>query len=238
MNIVQNNKLKMGQVTLACVNESGNKAFWQGIVGIVEAVADVDATVTAIIGESQKQAARNGFSAEKQSARELLLLTAFTVCSGLTALAAATGNASLAAQSDFSRSSLAKGREQEVINRCQTLSDLGDANKVALAAKYNVSADDLDALDAAIIEFVGSQAKPRNGRAISAAATKRMEALFAKLDATLNNQLDPLLEKFAATQPAFYAAYRTARSIVDLTASHEAKKSTVTPIPEPLPKAA
>jgi hypothetical protein len=238
MNINQINKLKMGQTTLACLNAPANQNYWQGIVGIQEAATKAGDIVAAIIGESQKQAARNGFAAEKQAARAAMLRTAFTVCSGLTALAAATGNSQLAAQTDFSRSALAKGREQDVVNRCQSLSDLGDANKVALAAKYNVSADDIEALDTAIIEFVGSQAKPRNGRAISAAATKRLEALFAELDETLNNQLDPLLEKFASAQPAFHASYRTARSIVDSAASHAAEKATVTSIPAPLPKAA
>lgn len=238
MNMVQINKLRMGQTTLVCLNEAANKALWEGIVGIQEAVAETESIVAGIVGESQKQAARNGFSAAKAAARTAMLHTAFTVCSGLTALAAATGNTQLAAQSAFSRSTLAQGREQEVVNRCQTLSDLGDANKVALAAKYNVSEDDLAALAATITEFVGSQAKPRNGRVISAAATKQLEALFAQLDVTLNDQLDPLLEKFASTQPAFYAAYRTARSIVDRAASREGKLSTVTPIPPPLAKAA
>ncbi len=234
----QNNKLKMAQATLACVHEEDNAALWQGIVGIEEAVAGADEIVAAIIEESQKQSARNGFSAEKQDAKEAMLLAAFTVCAGLTALAAATNNAQLAAQSDFSRSDLARGRERDVVNRCQTLSDLGTANKAALAAKYNVNAADLTALKTTITDFTGAQPKPRNGRAISASATKQLEALFAKLDATLNNQLDPLLVKFQSTKPAFSSAYQTARAIVDSAASRDAKAATVTPIQAPLAKAA
>lgn len=238
MKMDQNNKLKMAQATLACVQEEDNAAFWQGIVGIEEAVTSTEEIVAGIIASSQKQAARNGFSAEKKGAKDAMLLAAFTVCSGLTALAAATGNSQLAAQSDFSRSDLARGRERDVVNRCQTFSDLGIANKVALAAKYNVNANDLAALKAAIADFTGAQPKPRNGRAISASATKQLEALFAELDATLNNQLDPLMEKFKSTQPAFYTAYQTARTIVDSAASRPAKTAAVTPIPAPLAKAA
>ena len=231
----QNNKLKMSQATLGCLFEDTNKVLWQGIVGIEEAVAETEEIVSVIIGASQKQSARNGFSAEKRGAKEVLLRAAFTVCCGLTALAAATNDAQLAVKSDFSRSDLAAGREQSVVDRCQALSDLGAANAAALAAKYNVNANDLKALKSAITNFTGAQSKPRQGRAISASATKQLEALFAKLDATLNDQLDPLMVKFQTTQPAFYSAYQTARSIVDSAASRESK---VVPIPAPLAKAA
>ena len=237
MNNNQNNKLKMGQATLGCMNDEANVPLWQSIVGIAEAVAGTEEIVAGIMAAGQKQSARNGFSAEKKAAKETMLLAAFTVCSGLTALAAATNDSQLAAQSDFSRSDLAQGREQDVVNRCQSLSDLGTANKVALAAKYNVTEADLLALKTALTGFSGAQPKPRNGRAISASATKQLEALFAELDATLNNQLDPLLEKFKTSQPAFYTAYQTARSIVDSAASRAAKTATVTPMPVPAPLA-
>ena len=231
----QNNKLKMAQATLACVHEEVNAALWQGIVGIEDAVASTDKIVAAIIASSQKQSARNGFSAEKKEAKDAMLQSAFTVCCGLTALAAATNDAQLAAQADFSRSALAAGRERDVINRCQTLSDLGTANSAALAAKYNVSANDLKALKVGIADFTSAQPKPRQGRATSASATRDLETLFGKLDASLNNQLDPLMVKFQSTNPTFYSAYQTARAIVDSAASREAK---VTPIPVSLPKAA
>ena len=60
MKMDQNNKLKMAQATLACVQREDNAALWQGIVGIEEAVSDTEETVAAIIASSQKQAARVG----------------------------------------------------------------------------------------------------------------------------------------------------------------------------------
>jgi hypothetical protein len=83
-----------------------------------------------------------------------------------------------AAQTAYSRTSPAPGREQDVINRCQTILDLGNANAAALDAKYNVSAKDLQSLKTAIANFTLAQSKPRNGVAVSAAATAEIAALF------------------------------------------------------------
>jgi hypothetical protein len=148
----------------------------------------------------------------------------------LTALASATGNAQLLAQADFSPSSLAKGREGEVVNRCQSILALAQANSAELAAKYHVAASDRTALSNAITAFTGAQTMPRQGLATSAAATAELVTLFTELDEVLTEQLDPLMAKFRLTQPAFFAEYRTARVIVDSAASHDVKV--------PLPKAA
>lgn len=230
MNSNQNNKLKMAQATLGCVQRETNAPLWAGIVGIADSVELLEEKIDAILARSQKQSARTGFSAQKKTAKEAMLDAASVVCSGLKALASATGNAQLLAQSDFSRSDLAKGREGEVVNRCQDILALGQANSAELAAKYHVVASDRTALSNAITAFTDVQTKPRQGRATSASATSELVSLFEELDTTLNEQLDPLMTKFRFTQPAFFAEYQTARAIVDSAASHDA--------PVPLPKAA
>ncbi|MBI3417279.1 MAG: hypothetical protein HY043_18465, partial [Verrucomicrobia bacterium] len=47
------------------------------------------------------------------------------------------------------------------------------------------------------------------------AATKELVDLFTQLDVVLNEQLDPLVEKFQASAPAFYNEYKQARVIID-----------------------
>jgi hypothetical protein len=221
MKIDQSNKLKMAQATRACMGDEHNASLWQGITGIEEAVASLDDTVEKILERSVKQSERSGSGAEKEDARQTMLNAAFTVCSGLKAYAAANGNKKLADQADFSRSDLARGRESDMINRCQSLLTLGNENSAALAAKYNVAAKDLTALETAIGNFTGVQPKPRQSRAASAAATAELFDLFKQLDEVLNGQLDPLMEKFQQSAPAFYNEYRTARIIVDDAATHE-----------------
>jgi hypothetical protein len=100
-----------------------------------------------------------------------------------------------------------------------------------------VKATDLTALNGAIAAFEAVQGKPRNGKAAQASATAELKRLFAKLDKTLNEELDPLIEKFKKTNAAFYNEYRTARSIVDSAASHQGKVAEAS-LPLDLPKAA
>ena len=235
--IQQNNKLKMAQATLGCLQGTNHASLWAGIIGIEDAVASVESTVDAILARSVKQSARTGFTAQKRAAQTDLINAAFTVCSGLKALASATDDQQLFAQANFSRSALEKGRESEVVNRGQSLLTLGNEHAAALAAKYHVSANDLTALQDGLEDFAEVQPKPRLGRAASASATSELATLFSDLDKTLNEQLDPLMAKFRFTQPAFFAEYETARSIVDSAASHAAPANT-TPLPAPLSKAA
>ena len=135
------------------------------------------------------------------------------------------------------RTTLGRGRENDFVNRCQSLQTLGDENADALAAKYNVKAAELKALNTAMTEFGEVQSKPRNGRAATASATKELDDLFEQLDKMLNEQLDPLMEQFRFTNAAFYHEYQTARSIVDSVASHEVKDAQAS-LPLTLPKAA
>jgi hypothetical protein len=232
MEIVQLNKLKMAQTTLGCLDD--NSTVWTGIKGIEEGVATADDLVQQILENSLKQSAATGFAEVKKLAKQTMLKTAFKVCCGLRSLASATGNTQLTAQSDFSRSGLAAGREQDVINRCQSLLDLGNANADALAEKYNVSASDLKALKTAIANFTLAQPKPRKGIAESASATAELVTLFVRLDDVLFNQLDPLVETLQEVNPPFYIAYQTARTIVDSAASRESKPA---PAPQPAPNA-
>jgi hypothetical protein len=230
MNNQQSNKLKMAQTTLGCVQRENNAALWADIVGIADSVELLEEKIGFILGRSQQQSERTGFSAKKKGLKEKMLDAAFVVCSGLKALASATDNAQLLAQANFSRSSLEKGREESVVNRCRSVFALGEANSGELAVKYHVATGDRLALNNAITAFTGVQTKPRQGRATSAAATAELVTLFTELDEVLTEQLDPLMAKFRFTQPAFFAEYQTARVIVDSAASHD--------VTVPLPKAA
>lgn len=231
MNIDQSNKLKMAQATLACLNHENNAPLWQDIAGIKDAEALLDQTLQRILECGLKQSERTGLAKEKKAARQSMLDLAFIVCSSLKAYAAASEDKRLADQVDFSRSVLARGRETDVVNRCKAILALGNENADALAAKYNVSANDLKSLKTAIADFEAAQPKPRQGRAASASATAELATLFVQLDDALGNQLDPLLEKFARSNPAFYSEYQSARVIVSDAASHESAKPAPTPAP-------
>ena len=228
MEVIQINKLKMAQTTFSFLDD--NAEAWSGIKGIVDAEAMGQDLVQQILENSLIQSPTTGFADVKRLARQTMVQTAFKVGCGLTSLASVTEDAMLASQTGFSRNSLSAGREQEVINRCQSLLTLGNNNADALAAKYNVSAKDLQALKTAIGNFVSAQPKPRQSISTSAAATAQLVTLFDQLEEVFNQQLDPLIETLQDSNTAFYTAYQTARTIVDAPATHEVK-------PAPAPQA-
>jgi hypothetical protein len=94
----------------------------------------------------------------------------------------------------------------------------------------------LKAAKTAIAGFDELQPKPRQSRAMSTAATRELETLFATLDGVLNNQIDPLAEKFRESDATYYIEYRTARAIVSNAATREVKDATRATVT--IPKAA
>lgn len=234
MKIVQISKLNSTQATLECLQ--ANATAWQDIPGFATAVSTLEETVQAILDRSRKQSFRTGYAAQKTDARQTMVNAAFTVASALKACASASGDKQLFSQVDFSRTDLTHGREADVLNRCQAILDLGTANAKVLAAKYNVSASDLTAFKTAIQEFTSVQPKPRQGLAASASATAELVELFAAVDKVLQEQIDPLVEKFKQSNPAFYNEYQKARVIVDNAATHPGAPNT--PAAQPVPKAA
>lgn len=234
MNSDQASKWKMAQASLETVNK--HAARWQGIPAYVTAVTTLDETVTAISDAARTQTARSGDAAAKQAALQTMVNATFTVCSALKALGSATSDRKLSTEVNFSRTTLARGRETDVVSRCQTILNLGTENAEVLAAKYNVSAADLKAVKTAITEFTELQPKPRQSKATASAATREIETLFATLDEVLNNQIDPLTEKFRDSDASFYNEFQTARSIVTNATARETKTVTVTTVD--VPKAA
>ena len=234
MNSEKNSKWKMAQATLETVRKHSTR--WEGIPAYATAVTTLDETVTSITDAARTQTARSGDAAAKGSAFQTMVNAAFTVCSALKALASATSDRKLSAEVDFSRTDLSRGRETDVVNRCQTVLNLGTENAEVLAAKYNVSANDLKAVKTAIAAFAELQPKPRQSKATSSAATRELETLFATLDEVLHNQIDPLTEKFRESDATFYNEYQTSRSIVTNATSHEGKTPTLATVV--VPKAA
>ena len=206
----------MAQSCLATMAVPAHQELLADIPAAVEAEEAAQALVERILECGRRQMGRRSGQKEgKQACREDMLSTTFTVSSGLMALASNTGNALLAARADYSRTKLARGKEADVISRCETLLALGNENAEALAAKCKVLARDLKALETAIKDFKKAQPMPRQSTTAAASATRELPGLFEQLDEVFQKQLDPLLEKFKDSAPSFYNEYRSARTIVD-----------------------
>ncbi len=95
--------------------------------------------------------------------------------------------------------------------------EVADATEnVGSLADYGVPRARLTALKKKIENFQAVQAKPRQGRATSSSATKKLAKLFREVDELLSERLDALAVQFQVSQAAFFNAYNTARSVVSV----------------------
>ena len=203
----------MGNATSGCLKT--NATARTEVKALEEGTVKLNALLDTINDRSRKQAALTGITAVKRAARKAMIATTYKVVSGLKSLANATTDVELAAQVNFSRSELSRGKEPAVVNRCDALLTLGQAHAAALAAKFNVSAADLTAQGAALTAFKAVQSKPRENVSVIAAATKELQGLFTEVDALLADEIDPLVETLREAHPAFYHEYQTCRAIVN-----------------------
>lgn len=192
-----------------------NNSIVSGVPAIIVTVAEVNTNLAAITEKGRKQLAPTGGAAEeKDTVRLDFEEKILEIADQLAALAEKTKNANLAAQAEFSLSSLDKLSDDELEETGTSVSGLGTANLAALA-DYGITAADMTALDALKTKFHGVKTAPRTAIAGRKGETDTIPGLITATTSILRNRLDKQLTKFKKSQPAFYAGYRSARVIVD-----------------------
>ncbi len=187
--------------------QAGPKAFTTAAEELADLIDEI--TQTAQTQESSKTAA----SADRNEALRLLGDCAFDLVSSLHAWSVANDSNDLAVRTDFSRTSITRGSSTAVLNRCRDVQQWVREHLDSLT-DYKVTQADLTTLKNRIKAFEEVQTKPRTTKAVGRAATRQLEAQFARLDNLITGQLDRLAVKFKGTAPGFYEAYRASRSIV------------------------
>ena len=205
------------------VVEAGPKAFRTASAELTELVSLI--TQTAQTQESAKTPA----SGDRNEALRLLGDCAFELASSLHAYCAANELNDLAICTDLSRTDVTRGTATAVLNRCKDIQKWVTDNLDSLA-DYKVTQADLTTLKNRIKAFETVQTKPRTTKAAGKAATRRLEAQFAKLDDLITRRLDKLAVKFKESAPEFYESYKASRSIVQPPSGRSAKSADVVPV--------
>ena len=226
MNANQSNKLN-SYLSIKLVLESTD--VWQVLPAFVTGAEELGEHISSIQSFAQTQTSQSGASAEKTQAFQVLVDAAYEVAAATRACAVASSNKELAKRVDFSRSDVGKGRDTEVVARCQDIWTAATQN-VGSLGDYGVNQAKLNALKKKIENFQAVQAKPRQGKATSSSATKELAKLFRDVDELLNDRLDALAVQFKDSQPAFFNAYNTARAIVDSPGGRTSKGAATVPI--------
>jgi|SRR5882672_7143311 len=226
MNANQSNKLN-SYIAVKLVLEGTD--VWQSLPAFVTGAGELEESIASIQGFVQTQISQNGAAAEKAQSFQVLVDAAYEVAAATRACAVASSNKELARRVDFSRSDVGKGRDTEVLARCQDIWSAATQN-VGSLGDYGVNQAKLNAFKKKVENFQAVQAKPRQGRAMSSSATKQLAKFFRQVDELLNDRLDALAVQFKDSQPAFFNAYKTARVIVDSSGGRASKDAGTVPI--------
>lgn len=189
------------------------KATWTPLGAFKRAVTTFNDCLDSIDELARIQADKSGAGAEKALCLVALATDAHTIGSAVAALASDTKDANLAAKVDFSRSELTRGRETQIVTRCENIHAAAAENLDALDDEYGVTQAKLNALQAKIDAFRTAQPKPRRTRASSSTATKQLRECFAQADQIAREKLDRLAVQFQASEPTFFSEFTAARKI-------------------------
>ncbi len=227
MNSTQANKLNS---YLAVQSVLEGTEVWKALPAFVTGAEELDDHISTLQSLAQTQTSRNGAAAEKAQAFQVLVDAAFETAAATRACAVASSNRELARRVDFSRSDVGKGRDTEVIARCQDILAAATEHLDSLG-DYGITQAKLTSLKKKIDAFQAVQPKPRHGRAMSSSATKELAKLFREVDELLNDRLDGMAFQFKDTQAAFYNEYTAARSVVNAPGGRNTKVAAVTVAP-------
>jgi hypothetical protein len=121
-----------------------NQNVWQSLPAFVSAVSKFRTKLADIQTISQaRNASTKGVTADKQSAREVMIAAAWEVAHATAAYAADIGSGELLAKVDQTESELRRARDTDVITLCQGIQFAANAN-VANLADFGVTPGDVD----------------------------------------------------------------------------------------------
>jgi len=214
MNNRQENKLSMYFAVDATLQN--HDAAVQSVPILATSVAEFRNLVTLIQQLGRKQGEDlTGIAEDKQRLSSLMAERAIVVASKVSAFAALSNNADLAARVDTAPSDFTRGRDSEIDDIAERILESAETHREALLTDYGLTEDQINALSEAIDAYRDILAKPRTARVARKAITEQLAAEFTRIDDLLSGRIDPLIFSLKPTHPEAVAEYQNARIIVD-----------------------
>lgn len=211
-------------------HESNKLNMYSGVVAYLESNADAYSSLPVLtesfnnfknVVEQIKaidvdfRSQTKGVTADKLAIENGLITSINKIANALYVLGVKTKNNELMVNSKISKSSLTKLRDNLLANKAEQILNLANANAQALT-DYGVTEQMLTDTQNLLNSFNDDIGKQVNQHANAKAKREELSELFDKADATLKDEIDPMIEMFADTNPTFYNGYFAARVIKDL----------------------
>jgi hypothetical protein len=155
-----------------------------------------------------------GTTTDKNQKREMLTESLLGNAGCLYAFASSSSNAILQEKVKVTESALDRMRENELAVFASEVIGLMRENLPSLA-EYEITETDITQLEILLTDFKSKQPAPRVVVAGRQAARDVLKGLFQRTDKLLKDELDKMMLKYISKAPEFYAAYQSARVIVD-----------------------
>ena len=225
----QDNITTMFQTTVQFLD--AHNAVWSGTPAFADAVTRAKAGIAEIDAAADEQETpTTGITQDKGSVRDDLEEKLLELADQLSALATKTGDATMGAQVEMSKSSLDKMDDRTLEQTAERVGALATANIAALAA-YGVVAADVTALDTARTTFAGMKTAPRDATSERKSKTMSLPTKIASVRSIFRNEIDKMATKKKKSDPDFYNGYFAARVIVNRAATQKPKPAAPTPKP-------
>lgn len=213
------NKLRMIKAVLALLMSNLN--VWKMIPDVVNDVNELKLTVDEIEATQLLISTEiMGQSDEKETMQETLIRMILSISSALMARADRISNEVLAAQVNFSESTLRGQPDQQQVATGRQVANLAKGNLEGLISS-GITIDLITALQEQADQFEALLPINRVSLAERKAANARLKVLFKRADKLLKNGLDRMTGRYETEDPAFYAAYESARMILDYGTHYE-----------------
>ncbi|MEI6061202.1 MAG: hypothetical protein WCR72_10865 [Bacteroidota bacterium] len=180
-------------------------AFSVDVVELDDCIGKIDSKSVSIKGSEKK-------SKEKQQAGQEMLDAALSVCGAGYAYADKIKDNGIKTQFDYNRSSLKRGNEKEICDRCANIAIAAEPIAKALL-DFNMPAGEVDILKETAAAYNGLISAPRSAIKGDKSAKEEMLQVFDDCDKLLTERLDRMMMPFENTQPEFYIEYSNARVI-------------------------
>lgn len=178
-----------------------------------------------------------GVASEKAIKRAAMSEKALYIANRLESYARVSENTELLSSIHFTATDMDKARDTNIVGICDLV--LSKANTYsAELADYDVSAEMITDLEAAITSYTSVITKPQTTRALLKNATQNIAKYTKEADELLITRLDLDIEVFKTTKSDFYSQYKTARIIISTGGQALALSAIVTDTNgNPIPKA-
>lgn len=153
-------------------------------------------------------------SGKKDKLKEEIAIKGSVLSGTLTAFAHEKGDTDMAKKVNFSKSSIHKLKENELVPTIKFLVSVA-REYINDLADFGLTGATLETLDGMANEYNELVGKPRSIQNKKFVSQGEVEQLLTDANNLLRNQLDKLMLAFRESNPAFYDGYHRARVIVD-----------------------